>query len=320
MHMIDTPEVSVVMGVYNGAEHLAATVRSILAQQNVALELVVVDDASTDATPDILESFARDDSRVRVLRQAENQGLTRALVIGCAAARAPLIARQDAGDLSSPRRLAVQKAMLDASEKVLFVSCATLYVGPNLEELWTARPQGAALQPANVLDLSLPQVLADGPTHHGSVMFRRDAYDRVGGYRPAFRYGQDYDLWFRLAEVGQFQITPEVLYTARIVPVSISTVARAKQGQLAALSQAALEARQRGEPEDAILAQAAAVQKTRSAPSRHTRAAGLYFIGEALRRNGDPRARDYLYRAIAEWPPYARAWIRLLQTLLLPRR
>lgn len=315
----NAPAVSIVMGVYNGARHLGATVESVLAQENVALELVVVDDASTDDTPAILETFARADSRVRVLRHAENRGLTHALIAGCAAARAPFIARQDAGDLSHPRRLATQKAMLDAAQQVLFVSCSTLYVGPDLERLWVASPRGVALEPAAILDLSSPDVLRDGPTHHGSVMFRRDAYERVGGYRAAFRFGQDFDLWFRLAELGQFQITPEVLYTARFALESISSVACNQQQQLATLSRAALEARQRGEPEGPILAEAAAVQRGRGRASRRTRAAGLYFIGEALRRNRDPRARRYLRGAIAEWPPYANAWLRLLQSLTLSR-
>jgi hypothetical protein len=314
----NTPDVSVVMGVYNGARHLAASIESVLAQEGVALELIVIDDASTDGTAEILESFARGDSRVRIVRQEENRGLTRALIAGCAVARAPLIARQDVGDLSDPRRFALQKAMFDSSEKVLFASCATLYVGPALERLWVARPRGSALQPAMVLDLSDPLVLTDGPTHHGSVMFRRDAYFRAGGYRAAFRFAQDFDLWFRLAELGQFQITPEVLYTARIEVGSISTVARAQQFQLAALSRATLEARQRGESEEPFLARAAAVQKIQGRPSRRSQAAGLYFIGEALRRNRDPRARGYFRQALVTWPLSMRTWIRMAQAALSP--
>jgi glycosyltransferase involved in cell wall biosynthesis len=313
------PAVSVVMGVCNGAQHLAATVQSVLAQENVTLELVVVDDASTDNTPLILENFARADPRVKVMRHTENRGLTLALVAGCSAASAPLIARQDCGDLSHPRRLEIQAAMLDASRQVLFVSCATAYVGPDLESLWVAPPRGPAIRPAAILDLSSADMLTDGPTHHGSVMFRRDAYERAGGYRAEFRFGQDFDLWFRLAELGLFQITPEVLYTARILPESISSTARSQQQQLANLSRAALVTRQRGEPEAPILAQAAAVQRVPGRPSRRNRAAGLYFIGEALRRGRDPRARHYLRRAIAEWPPYPYAWLRLLQSLMESR-
>lgn len=303
--------ISVVMGVYNAEATLRETLDSIFAQQDADFEVIVVDDGSTDGSRAILES----DDRIRLIRQP-NRGLTRALIAGCEAARGALIARHDAGDLCSPRRLATQQRMFDDPE-VTFVSCATQYVGPEREPLWTAPPTGSALTPAHILDPSRPGGLTDGPTHHGSVMFRREAYQAVGGYRPEFYYGQDFDLWFRLAEIGRFQTSSEVLYTARITPDSISGTARQQQARLAKLSFAAMEARQRGESDDEFLAAAALVRPVRARAGRRHRASGLYFIGEALRRNRDPRARRYLRRAVAAWPLSARAWIRLLQSLLI---
>jgi glycosyltransferase involved in cell wall biosynthesis len=310
----EAPGVSVVLSVYDGARHLAHTMDSILSQSERDFELVVVDDGSTDATPQILRDYASRDRRIRVITQP-NAGLTRALIVGCAAARASLIARHDAGDVSHPQRLEKQRRMLDAAPEVVFVSCATQYLGPEEEPLWIAYPRGAALEPADILDLPSPLIIRDGPTHHGSVMFRRDVYERVGGYREAFWYSQDFDLWFRFAEIGKFQTTNEVLYTARIEAESISSLARGRQFRLSRLSRATLEARQRGEREDTILAEAAAIRPQRGRTTRRARAAGLYFIGEALRRNDDRRARQYLRRAIATWPLSARAWIRLLQSL-----
>ena len=78
-------KVSVVMSVYNGAATLRNSVESILAQQEVELEFVIVDDGSTDASAEMLEEFARADRRIRVIHQ-RNQGLTRSLIVGCAAA------------------------------------------------------------------------------------------------------------------------------------------------------------------------------------------------------------------------------------------
>src|SRR5438046_4713104 len=95
------PEISVVVGVYDGQRYLRESLSSVLDQAGVSLEVVVVDDGSTDASPVILEEFARRDNRVHVIRQ-ENQGLTKALQRGCAAARGALIARQDADDLAWP--------------------------------------------------------------------------------------------------------------------------------------------------------------------------------------------------------------------------
>jgi glycosyltransferase involved in cell wall biosynthesis len=305
--------ISVVMGVYNAASTLAATLDSILGQTERDFECIVVDDGSTDATPAILAEYASRDPRIRVLRQA-NAGLTRALIAGCGAARGTYIARHDAGDLSDPRRFALQKQALDADASVVFVSAATQYAGPELEPLYVSR--AGSSEAISIVDFSDPRIIVDGPTHHGSVMFRRDAYERSGGYRAAFFYGQDWDLWYRLAEIGRFRAIDDVLYTARITPESISGAARLQQEQLAELSRAALEARHRGESEAAILERAAAVERApRRALGRGAK--GLYFIGEALRRNGDRRARSYLRRSIAAWPFSVQAWVRYVQSLVL---
>lgn len=307
-------EVSVVMGVYNAGDTVRETVESILAQEGVELELVAVDDGSTDGGAAILEAYAARDNRVRIIRQ-ENAGLTRALIVGCDAARGAYVARQDAGDISHPARLVTQVKMLSAEADIVFVSCATQYAGPDLEPLWVARPSGAALRPVHILDLSRSSPLIDGPTHHGSVMFRRDRYDEVGGYRPAFYYGQDFDLWYRLAEVGRFQSSEAVLYTARVTADSISGTARAQQERLATLSRAALVARQKGLSESEFLAEARTIQRVRGT-GWGRRGRGLYFIGEMLRRNGNTLSRQYLRRSIAAWPFSPRAWVRYVQAVL----
>ena len=86
---------SVVVPVHDGEEHVADALASVLAQTVEDLELIVVDDGSTDETPKILAEAAASDSRLRVIRQ-EAAGLTAALIRGCSAVRAPFIARQDA--------------------------------------------------------------------------------------------------------------------------------------------------------------------------------------------------------------------------------
>src|SRR5262245_60096318 len=104
---MSVPDISVVVGVYDGQRYLRESMSSVLDQTDVSLELIVVDDGSTDASSAILEEVARHDHRVRVIRQ-ENLGLTKALQRGCAEARGGLIARQDADDLSWPGRFQVQ--------------------------------------------------------------------------------------------------------------------------------------------------------------------------------------------------------------------
>lgn len=303
-------KISVVMAVYNAGPELRETLDSILAQTEPDFELIAVDDGSDDP---ILDEYARRDARIRVLRHPENRGLTRSLIEGCAAARGVYIARHDAGDLSMPARFARQAALLEAG--ATFASCWTEYVGPELEPLWIARSSGFTDSgPRAVLRPEQTPPTLDGPTHHGSVMFTRAAYESVGGYRASFYYGQDFDLWYRLAAGGAFQSVPEVLYRARVTPSSISGTAREAQQRLGELSLAAMRARQRGEPEGDILDAAARIGRSAARPGL---AAGLYFIGEALRRNGDPRARRYLRRALAASPLSLRVWIRWAQSLLL---
>ncbi len=301
-------KISVVMSVYDGEAYLRETIDSILAQTERDFELVIVDDGSTDRTPEILRSYT--DPRIRVLTQA-NAGLTRALVAGCNAARALLIARHDAGDLSHPERLAKQAALFDRWPDLVLAACNVDFVGPEREYLSSSH-NTTATEPVSLL----PHV-TDGPNHHGAAMFRRDAYVRAGGYRPEFYYAQDWDLWFRLAELGTFARVPETLYTARVFPDSLSSEARVQQTRLAEISRAALAARQRGESDAPMLAEAAAIQRVTRRKTRRQRADGLYFIGAALVKNRDARAGRYLRRALGQWPLSIRTWIRWLRSLLL---
>ena len=119
--MTASPNISVVMGVYNGAANLRDTVQSVLSQEGVDLEFVIVDDGSTDSTPVLLEEVARTDRRVRVARQS-NLGLTRALIRGCAEARGEFIARQDCGDLSLPGRLLTQIRTMESHPDATLMS------------------------------------------------------------------------------------------------------------------------------------------------------------------------------------------------------
>lgn len=306
------PSISVVMGVFNAASGLTATLDGILGQRDAGFEVVIVDDGSTDETAAIVDAYAARDPRVRVIHQ-ENRGLTRALIAGCASARGKFIARHDAGDTSVPDRLAKQYALLAANRELAFVSSWTELVGPEGESLMIAKGTGRAREPVSILDQGEQWRVIDGPAHHGSVMFSRAAYERAGGYRAEFYVGQDWDLWYRLAALGKFQMIEEVQYVARLTPNDLSVTAKDQQEQIAAISRAAVDARLRGEDDSAIVARAAGIRPP-AKRSRYRRAAGLYFIGEALRRNGDPRARRYFKQAVAASPFYWRAWLRWAQS------
>jgi glycosyltransferase involved in cell wall biosynthesis len=303
------PVVSVVMGVRDGAAGLPATLRSVLAQEGVDLELVVVDDGSTDATPALLADAARDDRRVRVLTQP-HRGLTAALIAGCAAARGRYVARQDAGDVSLPGRLRAQAAYLDAHPEAVLVSCRARLRGPAGELLYESGTAGSAR--AGLLETDPARI--SGIPHHGTACFRREAFEAAGGYRRQFYFAQDLDLWVRLAERGAVEVLPEVGYEAGIAFGSISGVHRERQLAAARLILESALLRRAGRDDAAVLARAAAIGPgRRGAPGRRARAAHAYFVASCLRANGDPRARAYYREALRHWPLHARAFAGLLR-------
>lgn len=286
------------MAVYNGGARLGETLASIAAQTEGDFELLVVDDGSTDETTAVLAAFR--DPRLRVIRQ-ENAGLTRALIRGCSEATAPVIARHDAGDRSHPDRFRRQLALMD--DHVL-VGAATRMRGPEGEELYVSRGDGAAIR-EGLLHADAPQIR--GIPHHATAMFRREDYQAVGGYREAFRYAQDLDLWIRLAHRGPIAvIEDEVLYEATLEPRSISSLHRPEQERLTAIAVALRD----GGDEAALLAEAARVVPKRKATKRDE-AAGLYFIAKCLRVRRDRGWRRYLLRALARDPLHLRAWASL---------
>lgn len=305
------------MGVYNDAARVTRAVRSILQQSFRDLELLVVDDGSTDGTSAVLDQLASADARLSVIHQA-NSGLTRALIRGCALARGEFIARQDADDWSHPCRIERQLALLDSDRRVGFVSCATEYVGPKDEHLTIVR---RPVDPERATYGLLYE--RQGPPAHGSVMFRKAEYLAAGSYRDEFRFSQDSDLWLRLAERCQISYLDEVYYHHRKEATSISGARRQQQSEFARLAHACREARLSGESEAPMLRTAAQLTLEAATPSafgsRGVQIQGLditYLIGSQLVINGDARARAYLLRVINQCPGHWRAWLRLMQSIL----
>ncbi|MFN7941387.1 MAG: glycosyltransferase [Thermoanaerobaculia bacterium] len=314
------PEISVVVGVRDGGAETLPSLDGVLTQEGVELELVVVDDGSIDETPEVLVGLARRDSRVRVIRQ-EAEGLTAALVRGCAAARGELIARQDIGDASLPGRLAKQRDALRRWPEVVLVSCWSECVGPAGELIVLQRSPDSTEGPRPILSSSTPLTVAAGPTSHGSAMFRRSAYEAAGGYRLEFGLGQDWDLWQRLGLSGSYCEIPELLYRRMLSPRSISFAFHDAQIEIGRLSLAATRARSAGGDETPVLHRARILSHRMNAERDRRRRAGIalgnYHLGEALRRRRDSRARAYLSAAIRARPIFPRAWVRWLQASVL---
>jgi len=186
-----TPAVSVLLAVHNGAARIGAAVESVLGQTAGDLELIVIDDGSTDTTPDELARFT--DPRVRHVTQART-GLTRALNRALGLARAPLVARLDADDTATPDRLEQQRAFLERTADVGLLGTAALELDERGRLVRVVQP------PRDDVTLRRALIRAN-PFVHSSVMMRRELLDKVGGYDETFPVAQDYDLWMRLSRV-----------------------------------------------------------------------------------------------------------------------
>lgn len=198
-----------VMPVYNGAPLVDMAVESVLSQTFEDLELIVVDDGSTDDTPMRLQSWAKVDPRMRVLTHGSNIGQTLALRRGCASARGEFIAILDSDDRSYPDRLEHQVAVLEARPKLAVVGSGYEFI----DESGTV----FAEQVEKVDSAELRRRLESGRNIlvHSTWLVRRTAYERAGGYRAPFEVAEDFDLMLRLGEVGQVAIIPRVLVQYR---------------------------------------------------------------------------------------------------------
>jgi len=303
--MSDSPDVSVVMSVYNDAQYLRDSIESILRQEGVKLEFIIIDDGSTDESGSILDEYATKDARLRVVHQ-QNQGLTLALISGCSMARGRYIARQDSDDISLSNRLRKLASVLDDNQDAALVASSSGMIGPKGEFLFNKYADTAPADPEN-------------DTYcHGSLMFRRESYEHIGGYRSEFRAAQDVDLQFRLAEVGAVHFVPDLLYVYRIEESSISARSPV-QRQLARFAEQARDARRSGMSESHILADAATAASHRSSSIRSEPGTGNYFIGRCLYAQRDRRALSYLWACCKSNPASLRYWGAFAQAIVLTK-
>jgi glycosyltransferase involved in cell wall biosynthesis len=210
-------QVSVVMPVFNAAEYLEAALESVLVQTLGDLELIVVDDGSTDASPEILERATAGDARVRVVRNQGNSGIVVALNNGWRLARSRYVARMDADDVALPDRLERQVDFLDAHPEVAAVGGAvTILDARGLKGATVTYPGSSA-----AIRRALPRYNCFA---HPAVTIRRAALEAVGGYR--YDHVEDYDLWLRLDERFDLANLQEVvlLYRQHIRQISFRAV------------------------------------------------------------------------------------------------
>lgn len=212
--MTKVPRVSVVMPVHNGALYLAQAVESILVQTFTDFEFVIVDDGSTDATPELLRRYEATDRRIRVYRQ-EKAGLPASLNHACRRARGAYLARMDADDIAFPDRFVRQVAFLDRNPRVALVGTAVVRIDGAGREI---KRNVCPTSHAEIVEALREYTCFTHPT----VMLRAEALAAVGGYREAYGPAEDHDLWVRLSERYELANLPDPLLYYRIYPGQVS--------------------------------------------------------------------------------------------------
>ena len=208
------PRVTVLLATYNDEPFLGAAIDSVLAQTFTDFELLVVIDAATDRSREIVERYS--DRRVRLLVNETNIGLAASLNRGLAVVDSDYVARLDGNDLCFPERLARQVAYLDANPEVAVVgSQATLIDVPG-------RRIGEVRRPASDLGMRWCRIFGS-PLVHSSVMFRRAiVWNLLGGYDEHVRFGEDFELWRRVAKGHGIHNLAETLVAYRDDPASVT--------------------------------------------------------------------------------------------------
>lgn len=198
----ESPRVTVLIPVFNRERFVDEAIQSVLAQDFAGFELLLVDDGSTDRTPDVLREWATRDTRIVVVTSPRNLGIPGALNLGLRHARAPYVARLDSDDLMMPRRLAAQAAVLDSEPEVVLVSAAYELMDRdgNYAGTWHADEPHEAV----VYFLNFYNIIGG----HSQVMYRRDDVFADGGYSVDFASSEDYQLWVRLLRRGRIRTLP----------------------------------------------------------------------------------------------------------------
>lgn len=210
---MNSPQVTVLMSVYNSEKYVRESVSSILAQTFTDFEFVIINDGPTDSSMDIIKSF--NDERVKIVENEENIGLTKSLNKGLDIAKGKYVARIDADDIAEPNRLELQVAELESDSNVGLVSSWRKMISEAGEIINTDKVD---YTPEDIFyTLHFRNCII-----HSAATFRAELVKGLGGYSEKWRHGQDFDLWVRLSKLARIVQIPEYLIQVRKASTSIS--------------------------------------------------------------------------------------------------
>ena len=213
---MDQKLISVIMSVYNGEKYLVQAIDSILNQTYQNFEFIIIEDCSTDNSLDILEEYAKKDSRIKIIKKEKNigiKGFIKNLNLGMSLAKGKYIARMDADDISLPERFQKQVDFLENNPEITLVGAQLNLIN---EQNKITGEAIAALQHRDIVKRITSQI----QLFHPVIMFRKDQNIQ---YREKFIYCEDYDLYLNLITQGKkLANMNEKLLHYRILESSIS--------------------------------------------------------------------------------------------------
>ena len=202
--------VSVIMPTYNRQEFIAESIHSILSQTLTDLELIIVDDGSTDATQEVVSRIAASDKRISYKR-LEHKGRSYARNFGLNLARGQFIAFQDSDDISMPERLEIQHELLASQPQLDITYCSTIYIDRNGERLnrdYIVQPTDNLYQA--IIERNYAAIIPM------TIMLRATLLKQVGGFDEILDRFEDLDFCLRAAQYGQSRAIVEPLLKARL--------------------------------------------------------------------------------------------------------
>ncbi|MBI4781803.1 MAG: glycosyltransferase [Oscillatoriophycideae cyanobacterium NC_groundwater_1537_Pr4_S-0.65um_50_18] len=220
------PAISVLMPVYNGDRYLTEAVESVLAQTFTDFEFLIIDDGSTDRSLQILQQYAAQDDRIRLISR-ENRGLIATLNQMLELAQGEFLARMDADDIAVGDRFAAQLEFLRQHPDYVCVGGAFALMDA----------QGRTVLPLEMPETNdeIQQAILSGRTiiNHPCAMIRRQALEAIGGYDTAMVTVEDLDMLLRLGEVGKLANLKQMVLKYRFHMESVSAKRSEFQHQMA---------------------------------------------------------------------------------------
>lgn len=239
--LMTSPKISVVMPVMNEERYIRTSIDSILAQTFTDFEFIIIDDGSTDSTPDILADYAQQDARIRVIRNKGNQGISQSLNHGIKASRGVYIARMDGDDINTPDRFEKQVALLDNNPNIVVAGAGYQTITAD------GTPQHAVIEGVEYWECDWFSIFRS-TILHSIMMYRRDVVIKNNiFYDPDFEFAEDVEFAHRLLQYGTALCLPEVMLIRRFHPVN--TTSRNLHHQRDAARRAAVINAQRRFPE-----------------------------------------------------------------------